>query len=206
MAQVMNQITDKPDWQHKVRSSHENTMHLHHYFAFPLQGFDEEITQKWKAEASQKYADLTPEMADYCIEELKYTTELYAKMGFLRVYNGDVVKSDVAIPTDMQASLKTAIAPLENVPAHKQDWHSGSGDKVLDLVHPSLFPLIYGLSRVPSNETTGLEDCISRCGQGEVIPKPPENQAFVDTHLSTFDVYSTKFQWLPCDVDISTPK
>lgn len=147
-------------------------------------------------------------MADYCIEELKYLTELYARTGFLSIFNGDVVKSDIAIPTELQVALKAAVAPLENVPAYQQDWHPGSDDKVLDLVHPSLFPLAYDLSRILRNETTGLDDCISRCGQGEVIPEPPEDQANVVGDFQKRAAYSRKFQWLPCDVDISsdTPK
>jgi len=37
--------------------------------------------------------------------------------------------------------------------AEEKDWHPGSGDKVLDLIHPSLYPYIKGVSqRVPLSE------------------------------------------------------
>lgn len=147
-------------------------------------------------------------MANYCIAELKYTAELYAKTGFLKVFNGDVVKSDIAIPTELRVALKAAIAPLENVRACEQDWHPGSDGKVLNLVHPSLFPLVYGLSRILKDGTIGIEDCILRCGEGEVIPEPLYDVVTIDTHQERSAPYSKKFQWLPCDVDISgsTPK
>ncbi|KAF5362188.1 hypothetical protein D9756_002171 [Leucocoprinus leucothites] len=193
MLQFMNQITDKNDWEQKV--------------------FDETIAQKWKTEVMQGHrdgADFTLEMADYCIEELKYKAELLKKTGYVHVYNGDVVKSDCVIPADLQDALRAAVARLEDVPAKQKDWHPGSDDQVLDLVHPSLFPLVYGTSRILPNSTVGLEDCISRCGEGEVIPQPPEKLGIVTLGWPRLDFksYSRRFQWLPCDVDISgdTPK
>lgn len=152
--------------------------------------------------------DFTKEMADYCIEELRYKADIYRETGLIRVYNGDVVKSDSAIPSDLQLALKAAVAPLEDVPKHKRDWHPGSNDMVLDLVHPSLFPLVYGLSRILKDDTVNLESCIARCGQGEVVPEPSATEATAQVGWRTRYIYSTKFQWLPCDVDISgnTPK
>ncbi|KAK6334843.1 hypothetical protein TWF718_010288 [Orbilia javanica] len=40
--------------------------------------------------------------------------------------------------------LIDAVATLENVPEEQKDWHPGAGRQVLDLVHPSLWPVIYG--------------------------------------------------------------
>lgn len=45
-------------------------------------------------------------------------------------------------------ALKTAIKPLEDVPEDAKDWHPRSNGLVLDLVHPSLYPLVYGRSMV----------------------------------------------------------
>ena len=42
-------------------------------------------------------------------------------------------KSDTLVSTDLKEALRKAAAPLEDVPASKQDWHPGSDDKVLDL-------------------------------------------------------------------------
>ncbi|KAJ3563041.1 hypothetical protein NP233_g9195 [Leucocoprinus birnbaumii] len=190
MLQFMNQVTDKDEWEAKV--------------------FDEEITHKWKMEATGTLeADFTPEMAEYCIEELKYKAEIFKETGYVHVYNGDVVKSDSAIPTDLRNALKKAVSPLEDVPAEQLDWHPGSNNQVLDLVHPSLCPLVYGLSRILPDRTVGLEDCMSHCGEGEVIPQPSEDLGLVNFGPSQkYRAYSRRFQWLPCDVDIAgeTPR
>ena len=44
----------------------------------------------------------------------------------------------------LRDALKAAVAPIENVPEVRRNWHSTSHDTVLDLVHPSLVPVIYG--------------------------------------------------------------
>ena len=125
----------------------------------------------------------------------------------MSVFDGDVVKSDTIIPPDLQAALKAAVEPLEDVPKHLKDWHSGSDDVVLDLVNPSLFPLVYGRTKVLKEGLTTLDDCIQRCGEGVVpdwsgttrsytyVPFPGR---FLDTMF-----YSERFQWLPCEVEIS---
>lgn len=138
-------------------------------------------------------------MADWCIEELKYKSHLFKEHGFVSIYNGDVVKSDTIVSEALKTALKNAVAPLENIPARDKDWHPGSDEKMLDLVHPSLFPLIYGHSRILTSGRTTLEDCTSRGCEGKIIRLP-------ETEILKFhnrQSYSTQFQWLPCEVDIS---
>ncbi|KAF9519028.1 hypothetical protein BS47DRAFT_1388452 [Hydnum rufescens UP504] len=183
MLQFMNQITDKPDWYVKV--------------------FDHEIVSKWRNEALSSPEYMSEKMVDYCIAELRYKAKVYKDTGLISVFYGGVVKSDSAIPAWLQGELKALVTPLENIPARYLDWHPGSGQKVLDLVHPSLYPLVYGQTRIlPSPEVTSLEDCISRCCEGIVLPIPPEEDRFVPGCKER--LFSRKFQWLPCDVDISS--
>ncbi|KAF8060985.1 hypothetical protein FPV67DRAFT_317375 [Lyophyllum atratum] len=191
MLQLMNQLTDKPDWQKKV--------------------FDETIVSKWKAEAlSSEGAGVSEKMIDWCIAELQYKTKAFEKTGAVTVYSGDVVKSDIAIPNSLKEALKAAASPLEQVPAVQKDWHPESDEKVLDLVHPSLFPLVYGQTRILPDSLVGLEDCIQRSGEGQAIPVPPEEESYLRwrTEITAYDrartkPFSIQFQWLPCDVDIS---
>ena len=150
---------------------------------------------------------MTEKMADWCIAELQFKAKAYRENGGLvSVYNGDVVKSDTAIPPELQASLRAAVAPLEDIPGRLKDWHPGSDDVVLDLVHPSLFPLVYGRSKVLKEGVTTLDDCIERCGEGEVIPSgtgvAPE-RLWISRRAVDLKLFSDKFQWLPCEVDIS---
>ncbi|TFK62408.1 hypothetical protein BDN72DRAFT_932523 [Pluteus cervinus] len=182
MMQLMNQLTDKPDWDKKIT--------------------DPEIASKWRAEAlsAQPEVDITEKMVDYCIAELRYKAELLPQYNAISIFHGDVVKSDTIVPESLRLALIDAAKPLEDVPAKYQDWHPRSDGKVLDLVHPSLFPLVYGRSRVLSHGKATLDDCIERCGQGEVVPIPAE-PTYIDTQVHK--PFSCNFQWLPCEVDIS---
>ena len=107
--------------------------------------------------------------------------------------NAVVYISDTAVSRETKEKLKTAIAPLENVPESKKDWHPGSDGRVLDLVHPSICPLVYGRTRILPEEEVSLMDCHTFTGKGEVIPAPETVPAY----------YSGDFQWLPCEVRLN---
>lgn len=177
MVRFMNAVTDKPDWHSKV--------------------FDATITSKWRTEVLSSGQDFTERMFEWCIDELKYKVKVFEQSGgAISVFDGDVVKSDMAVPATLREELESVVRPLEEVPDNLKDWHPGSEEKVLDLVHPSLFPLVYGRTRILPNSITNLEDAIERCGEGVLLGLP----------ATVGDVrreYSDKFQWLPCDVDIS---
>lgn len=121
------------------------------------------------------------------------------------------MKSDVAISQDLKQSLRSAIKKLEDIPARHKDYHPGSDGKVLDLVHPSLFPLIYGRSRILEDRAVTIDDCIQSSGNGKVIAVRPVTEQEIDLKgqsrygfsAAQSKPYSGKFQWLPCDVDIS---
>ena len=119
-----------------------------------------------------------------------------------------VIKSDTAISSELKDALRAGAAPLEDVPDRLKDWHPGSDGKVLDLVHPSLFPLIYGRSRALSSGGVELQDCMNYIGKGEIVTTPDDEEVEVDKshHMDRTwgDVHpkfwSKAFQWLPCDV------
>jgi len=107
-------------------------------------------------------------------------------------------------------ALRQATIPLEDVPASKQDWHPGSDGKVLDLVHPALYPLLYGRSRILLDDFVPLSQCAQYTGKGEILPLPkPEElhdgqrvrEEVMYWRLHPKVVYSSRFQWLPCEVD-----
>ncbi|KAL2010961.1 hypothetical protein VTN00DRAFT_3679 [Thermoascus crustaceus] len=190
MMRIMNTITDKQEWDRKV--------------------FDDPITSKWKEETLESGQDVTPKMMDWIIEKLKYKANIFRETGAVSAFDGDVVKSDTAIPETLKKALQEAVRALEDVPEHQRDYHPVSDNTVLDLVQPSLFPLVYGRSRILRDETIGLDDCLARSVGGEIIPVPPEEEGdLVKTeHYSYFSwpdedtrAFSRKFQWLPCDVE-----
>lgn len=105
--------------------------------------------------------------------------------------NAAVYISDTAISLDTKQALQTGVAPLENVPDQLKDWHPGSDGKVLDLVHPSLFPLMYGTSRFLRDSTVPLKECANYSGKGDIVPPVADTRN-----------YSSKHQWLPCEVSL----
>ena len=179
--------------------------------------FDEEIANKWKQEAlATDGIDITQEMFDWCIEELRVKAGIFEKSGMVTAYDADVVKSDSAVSEELRNALIKSVKPLEDVPSNQKDWHPGSDGKVLDLVHPSLFPLVYGVSRILTDSITSLEDCIERCGEGVVCnvfgdeeTRNPDSKGksiysdIYDDPDTPITGYSNNFQWLPCNVDIS---
>ena len=143
------------------------------------------------------------------IAELQYKAPSFQKTGILSALELDatVVKSDTAVAPELKEELKAACTPLEDVPTRSKDWHPGSDEKVLDLVHPSLFPLIYGRSRVLPSGGVGLRDCVEYIGQGVTIKLPEESNVEVDRSRPWYTsprthpkFWSQNFQWLPCDV------
>ncbi|CAD0113384.1 unnamed protein product, partial [Aureobasidium uvarum] len=171
---AMQKLMEKPEWFRKV--------------------FDDTICDKWMAELISQAEDFSALMWQYCVAELRDKAKTLKETGIVAPIDVDaqVVYSDSTISQELRHDLNRAVASLENVPDKDKDWHPRTRDRVLDLVHPSLFPLIYGHSRVLKEGVVGLEDCTSYCGQGEVIAKPK-----VYT-----DYYSDEFQWLPCDVKL----
>ncbi|KAJ0398563.1 hypothetical protein ATCC90586_010359 [Pythium insidiosum] len=51
--------------------------------------------------------------------------------------------SDSIVPADVKAKFVREVSVLEDVPDEQKDWHPGSNDQVLDLVHPSLYCCVY---------------------------------------------------------------
>ena len=95
----------------------------------------------------------------------------------------------------LRQDLLSAVKVLEDVPEAEKDWHPGSDNKVLDLVHPSLCPLVYGKTRVLQDRRVGVDSCIETCGLGDVIIPSSTTRAKNNT-------LSRRFQWLPSDVEI----
>jgi len=156
-------------------------------------------------------------MVDYCLAELQDRAKAItdpANPPPSLVFDAGVYRSETAISPALKKDIQNAVVEFESrIPDKQKDWHPNSGDKVWDLFHPSLFSLVYGETRIlPNGDTTTLDDCISRCGQGEVVPVPITDEIIEKTakaHNSYWSrssdgvTYSRRFQWLPCDVDIS---
>lgn len=115
-----------------------------------------------------------------------------------------VIKSDHAISEQLRNELRDNVRPLEDVPENEKDWHPKSDNLVLDLVHPSLFPVIWGVTRALNEGTVPLNGCIDYTGKGDLVasfeqpPQPPSHQTW-GLSLKTWG----SFQWLPAQVELA---
>ena len=73
---------------------------------------------------------------------------------------------------------------------------------IRDLVHPSLYPLVYGRSKVIQTTSVGVRDAINRwSGKGDVLDHVsshcdiPQRHSYVPS-----DYWSKTYQWLPANV------
>jgi hypothetical protein len=143
-------------------------------------------------------------MLSKCISEIRAKASLYEETAIVQVLDASscVLKSDTAIASDLKEELKRAVSVLEDVPDHQKDWHPGSDGNVLDLVHPSLFPLIYTRSRILPHSTIGLSDCIDSITKGEIVPDPLSHPDLErDKYRNAArEFWSSRFQWLPCNI------
>ena len=116
-------------------------------------------------------------MMNWVIDELHWKADILQKTDQIVAFDSGVVKSDTQIPEELKQALKDAVRPLEDIPQEEKDYHPDSEKRVVDLVHPSLFPVIYGRTRILPDRLIGLDDCLSSTGQGDVLEVPPATQA-----------------------------
>ena len=146
------------------------------------------------------------------IAELRDKAQSFREDGIIAALdlNAMVVKSDTTVSPELRGELRIACRSLEDIPISLKHWHPGSEGKDLDLVHPSLFPLIYGRSRVLATGKVGLQDCTAYIGKGEVVKSPPSSDieesgsyryGFSDN--TRIKYWSQDFQWLSCDVEFA---
>ncbi|UZP45137.1 hypothetical protein NXS19_012949 [Fusarium pseudograminearum] len=195
---VMNELTEKPDWHVKV--------------------FDDKIAEKWIEEAlalptEPLYHSIVPdgyiEDCPKCIEELRSKAKFFEKTGLVPTLDAcaSIVKADGYIDESLRQNLQAAFAKLKLEQKDDPDWHPNSIEMVQDLVHPSMYPLIYGRSLVFHQEVVGVEDAIDRwSGKGEVIPKTNTRYKKKYCYDDEADVrynngyWSDTYQWLPSNV------
>ncbi|KAH7240356.1 uncharacterized protein BKA55DRAFT_577383 [Fusarium redolens] len=221
---VMNQLTDKPDWHIKVFDDAIAEKWVQEALALPVDPLYDEIVQHRNPGFSSGAAygpDRLKYILDrgclkYCIKELRVKAKFFEKTGLIPALdaNATVIKSDTFIDETLHKRLRNAFAKLKEGQKDNPDWHPRSNDMVQNLVHPSLYPLVYGRSRVFRDEVVGVEDAIDKwSGKGEVIPKKPVDipSEYDDRYHINYSVqgsdahkmfWSDAYQWLPSNVKL----
>ncbi|KAJ7021445.1 hypothetical protein C8F04DRAFT_1140843 [Mycena alexandri] len=149
MYQLSWTLRSKPEWQRKAA--------------------DPEILSKWRREAVEQIKAkkasnapleqcvMTEKMIDYVLAELDGHIKIADnERGIERGCSEAIWYSDRLISDDVLQRLKRSVKALEDVPDSQKDWHPGSYGQVLDLVHPSLYCVVYNRTRayLRGNRTT----------------------------------------------------
>lgn len=56
-----------------------------------------------------------------------------------------IIKSDTIVPSELHNTLRSSFDKLRADQASDVDWHPRSNGMVQNLVHPSMYPFVYGI-------------------------------------------------------------
>ncbi|KAL5381627.1 hypothetical protein DPSP01_007075 [Paraphaeosphaeria sporulosa] len=224
MMHIMDRLTDKIDWDKKVWDETIVEKWRAEVKAIPdIEWWNIATTGKDIGEDQNMYDEdeddhpyiwarcqldgvVNDSTFDCIIKELRSKAKYFKETGIVVTLDAtaSVAKSDILIPSALHQELREAFGKLIIDQSDSPDWHPKSNDMVLDLVHPSMYPLIYGYSRVIKEEVVGIEGAISRwSGKGEVIPKDKTKD---ENRLSGIggdippEYWNDTYQWLPVNV------
>ncbi|KAF9926699.1 hypothetical protein FBU30_003775 [Linnemannia zychae] len=193
MMAASNAVREKPQWWEKLK---DPELVLDYRFDFGVENY----RRDYKYRVSEK-------QLDYVFKELEwYSQKVQDQLdqGITAPIELGIEctrRCDGLVPVALKNRLLACVKKLEDVPAHKKDWHPGSSMRVLDLVHPSLYPFIAGRTRVTSVEAIPALEYI---GKGEIMAEAPIKRHKQSTYYSADGFHSKKFQWLPTDFDVTS--
>ncbi|KAK3845631.1 MAG: hypothetical protein J3R72DRAFT_435303 [Linnemannia gamsii] len=210
MMQTSNIIREKSEWWTKCRDPTIATK-----WKAEIRAAVEQESKEAKAEeiakASRKsfmdYSSfrMRDEQLEYVFKELEW----YVQKRQEQVDRGVVPPIEVGVEgtrrcdglvsIELKERLQACVRKLEDVPGYLKDWHPGSERRVLDLVHPSLYPLVAGRTFVTEKENI---PALGFIGEGKVIQECPR-PAGEGVATKDAEFYSKKFQWLPTDFDVT---
>ncbi|KAF7718990.1 Uncharacterized protein PECH_000170 [Penicillium ucsense] len=190
MMRVMEDLTDIPEWWEKIN--------------------DPRTADSWKERALDSGADITPNMANWIIDELRFKAMVYAMSQAVGLYNGAITKSDSVMPQSLLERLRIEVRELDYSEPELQFFHPGILGRQRDLLAVALYPLVYGKTRILPNQILKLDEALTFAGQGEVIAVPRESgltredMAWRVAARDDIQVrpYSRNFQMLPADLEL----
>ncbi|VVT56564.1 uncharacterized protein SAPINGB_P005153 [Magnusiomyces paraingens] len=190
-------IRQKPEWWIKYKNP-EIVAKWQKETVASKEERDEFIQQNGMKAVAESPKVLQP-LFDFVIAELAWYEKLKDSTDgqFQLAYSDYVFFGDKVIPSDLKTTFIKAAKKLEDIPDDLRDWHPGSNQQVWDLIHPSLYPLQYGITPVVKdlkNDHVGFEINY----KGGCVPMPEYNfwRDSIKSDVSTFGI-SKRFQWLP---------
>ncbi|RAH47137.1 uncharacterized protein BO95DRAFT_441568 [Aspergillus brunneoviolaceus CBS 621.78] len=199
MLQFMSYVTEQPDWENKCD--------------------DPDTLEIWREKADSAF-DLDQPCWDWCRKELQDKAADFKRKGHVAVFDADsrVIKAEV--DASLLADLRTAMEPLFSS-TEKPDSEdkealveAGVQGPIRHVVDPSMYPLVYGRTRVLINggkvDLDSFESCDNSLCQTAPIPDKLTKHPYELNHeerdpddgraTNKPKYWSNKFQWLPCEV------
>ncbi|XP_012277913.1 uncharacterized protein LOC105698320 [Orussus abietinus] len=171
MMKLSQEIREKENWIEKMNNQN--------------------ILEQWKSEASAQ--GLTEDQIRYVFEELRY----YASQCSGVITVGAVSRTwqaDGLIEPDVKEAFKKAVYELENVDESEKDYHPWSNKQVVDLVHPSLFCYVEGVTKIDI-----LDERIEHLEKKKSSDGTPSKTSSEDSKE-----VADKYQWLPAEFSVNT--
>ncbi|KAJ2459556.1 hypothetical protein GGF42_001397 [Coemansia sp. RSA 2424] len=190
MRQMSSAIRAKPDWMETLK--------------------DAETCADWAAEAKAK--ELTDVEFRYVLDELAYYASLHLPGSNIRLSAADGVwLSDSLIDTATTNELKNYAAILESTPTNQKDWHPVGESRILNLIDPSLFPLIYSRSKLCRQPCTSPQAALNPGAPGEFHGSQDEwHEALRGSDYWTMPLplrymhtVFSNFSWLPSEFRVA---
>ena len=158
-----------------IRSKHE----------WHIKRRDPNIVEKWQADAIAQH--ITPEQFKYVIDELEYYDKL--RNGSVEVADVDGVwKAPQLFPQHLCSEFARHLARLTDILDSHKDWHPGSNEVVLDVIHPGLYLFVSGKTRTIKPDHANCPN-----GLPTTLPQP---------EIGFNQFTSTDYQWIPTPVEV----
>ncbi|KAJ2507358.1 hypothetical protein IWW47_001141 [Coemansia sp. RSA 2052] len=183
-------IRAKPDWMETLK--------------------DAETCADWAAEAKAK--ELTDVEFRYVLDELVYYLSLHSPGSNVRLSAADGVwLSDSLIDIAMINELKNYATILKSTPSCQKDWHPVGKSHILNLIDPSLFPLIYSRSKLCRQPCASPQAALNPGAPGEFpgsIYKWHEMLSGSDYYTPPLPLWYiqsdlSNFSWLPSEFRVA---
>jgi hypothetical protein len=216
MMLIMERLTDKPDWHVKVFDQAIVAKWTDEALAWPNEDLWNSISNcpppRDRFHDPRKDLPDTPDhildrpSVEFVMRELQEKARYFQRTGIVPTLDADysVAKSDTLVPQDLNLALRGAFDRLQADQASRPDWHPNTNDIVQDLVHPSMYPLVYGRSLFLPDEVVGVDDAVEKwAGKGEPIPQPPPSNAHRRRNCPPPNYWSETYQWLPANVKLT---
>ncbi|OBZ78275.1 hypothetical protein A0H81_02673 [Grifola frondosa] len=202
MRTFSGQIREKPRWWEKVHNPEimakwrKEIVEQDEAVVNRFWGGEERFNEG-RGEKKWPRDNITDAQLDYIFDELRYLAcQADLETGIQRTSIDRIYQSMTLIPANLKAALLDGASALESVPQEQQDWHPGSNNQVLDLVHPSLYCLRIGKSPMIKSPPEGTDLL--------VFPTVEEyNKSRPDLKDAWELVVSQQHQWLPADFEVS---